>query len=63
MNKKKELIDRRDELEKQLLSVDSTIENLDLRIKMFVSSSEEQKLKDETEKYENLQSEIRTDLD
>lgn len=63
MNKKKELIDRRDELEKQLLSVDSTIENLDLKIKMSVSSSQEQELKEELEKHENLQSEIRADLD
>ncbi len=63
MNKKKELIDHRDELEKQLLSVDSVIENLDLQIKTSVSSSAEREFKEELDKYENLQSEIRADLD
>lgn len=62
MNNKKDIIDRLDELEKQLSSVDYVIEDLDLKIKASTSKDEKQELELELEKHENLQSEIRSDL-
>ena len=62
MNNKKDIIDRLDELEKQLSSVDYVIEDLDLKIKASTSKDEKQELELELEKNENLQTEIRSDL-
>lgn len=62
MANKKELADKRDELEKELEGIDEEIETLDLQIKHSKLKDEKTQLEEERSKHEDIQAEIRSEL-